>query len=133
MSTVVIDRPTVEIASSILEELSSQVHEAGQVILHFLYNPNVENTLIRIWQTTFLYDCQSDHRSDLLYTENITLYPVWTECKANIQHHFTLIFSGLPNSCLMFDFEEHCLGLGGEFVVRNIMRNKTDIYYVKIE
>ena len=110
MSSTVITKPKVNIAPALLEEIQAQVHESGQVVIHFLYNtpPGEYSSYIRIWPTTFLYDKGSVHSSELVHVENITYYPQWHECVAGSTNFFTLIFSGLPKSCTSFDFIEHC-------------------------
>ena len=50
--------------------------------------------------------------------------------KSAIPYKFTLIFEGLPKSCIQFDLIE--IGLGeGCFEFKNIMRNQSDVYYVE--
>lgn len=44
---------------------------------------------------------------------------------------FTLVFSGLPKDCKMFDLIEVIPEEGG-FHVKEIRRNESDIYRVKI-
>jgi len=135
MSTTVITKPKVDIAPSLLRKIKEQTEEMGQVVLHFIYNtpPNVEDMLIRIWPTTFLYDQDSAHKSDMVHVENITLYPVWYRCPPGTTTFFTLIFSGLPKSCTTFDFIEHCTNQAGAFEVRDIARNDSDVYFLRME
>ncbi len=133
MSVVIIDKPKVSVEADILLEIQNQIHEVGQVVLHFLFESGSEDALIRIWQTSYLYDQHSDHVSDLVHAENITYFPIWTICNANNKHYFTLIFSGLPRNCLIFDFKEDCGGKFGAFQLKSILRNKSDVYYLKIE
>ena len=134
MGIRIIERPLVDIAPEILERTKASVDESGQVVLHFLYEVyDPLGSAIRIWPTTYLFDVGSDHRSELVHFENITLYPEWTPCKGYSQNHFTLIFSGLPKSCNHFDFIELCNGSGGEFMVTGIERNPSDVYFLKID
>ena len=44
---------------------------------------------------------------------------------------FTLVFSGLPKDCKSFDLREEIPEEGG-FLVKNIKRNGTDVYRVKL-
>ena len=129
MSSVIIERPKVDIAPELLAELEAQVHEQGQVVVHCLLSTNYP-TYIRIWPTTYLYDHFSEHRSELVHAEKITYFPNWQMTDAG-DTYFSLIFSGLPKSCLVFDLIEHCQSEGGAFKVMNIPRNETDVYYVQ--
>jgi len=133
MSTTVITKPKVEIAPDLLKEIKSQIHEMGQVVIHFLFSVSQQSaygTGIRIWPTTYLFPHDSDHRSELVHAENITLYPQWQYVSPGGSKYFTLIFSGLPRDCATFDMIEQCTG-GGAFVVKNITRNESDIYFVR--
>jgi hypothetical protein len=134
MSTRIIERPKVEIAAEVLRLLASQTEEQGQVILHFLYQVNIFSfgNKIRIWPTSFLYDLHSDHKSELVHVENISIYPNWLDLYPGQNHFFTLIFTGLPKSCTIFDFIEECGGGQGAFEVRNIKRNESDVYYIRM-
>ena len=134
MATV-ITKPETTICSKLLEEIKDQTEEMGQVVLHFILKAPDQlfgDTLIRIWPTTYLYDLHSAHRSDLVHIENISYYPEWFVCKAGTETFFTLIFSGLPKSCVAFDFIEHCTNQSGAFQVKNIQRNKTDVYFLQL-
>lgn len=130
----IIERPAIEIAPDILKELLSLTQEEGQVVVHCLYN-NINpffDSYIRIWPTTWLFDKGSPHRSELVHTEFISLAPEWTAVPGLDSWFFTLIFSGLPSSCTLFDLIEDCQGGTGAFVVQNIQRNSNDVYYVRI-
>lgn len=133
MSTTIITRPRVEIESDLLAEMKNQINEAGQVILHILYStPIGMPSYIRIWPTTYLFDKDSPHKSELVHAENITYYPYWYECLPGKKYYFSLIFSGLPKSCTRFDFVEQCTNQSGAFEVRNIDRNQSDVYFLKM-
>ncbi len=133
MSTIQITKPKIEISPSILEDLKTQIHEAGQVVIHFLFqNDYWIGTKIRIWPTSYLYDQGSSHISELVHCENIVQAPMWQEVIFGDQCHFTLIFSGLPRDCSTFDFIEDCGSEGGGFMVKDIARNEADIYYFRI-
>lgn len=126
----IIEKPKVEIAPELLQELETQVQEQGQVVVHCLLE-QIFPSYIRIWQTTYLYDQHSPHKSELVHAEKISYYPTWTPTPVGTSY-FTLIFSGLPKSCLVFDLIEHCDNEAGAFKVTNITRNETDVYYVRI-
>lgn len=126
----VISKPII--AKEILEALQTKIEEEKQVIVHccFPASPFLGN-LIRIWNTTYLIDNTSSHKSKLIHAENITIYPNWTVVPFMKDFWFTLVFSGLPKDCKSFDFKEEIPEEGG-FFVRSIKRNPSDIYRIKI-
>ncbi|MEM9548764.1 MAG: hypothetical protein AAGA77_22460 [Bacteroidota bacterium] len=136
MSPTIIQKPETKISEKLLREIKTQTEEMGQVVLHFVFHTppdtGMGDTLIRIWPTSYLYDLHSSHKSELIHIENITYYPVWYLCPAGTETYFTLIFSGLPKSCTAFDFIEHCTNQSGAFEVRNIQRNKSDVYFLQL-
>jgi len=134
MPTTVVTKPKVDIAEKLLADMQSQVHESGQVVLHILYAvpPGFHSSYIRIWPTSFLIDKGSSHRSELVHAENITYYPDWYECLPGHTCFFTLIFSGLPRTCTAFDFIEECTNQSGAFAVYDIVRNESDVYYLRM-
>ncbi len=131
-AATIIEKPKVEISSKLMEELEHQINEAGQVVVHCFYQASsFYGDKIRIWKTTYLFDHHSSHRSEMVHTHNISLYPIWTTLMPNQLYSFTLIFSGLPKTCTLFDLVEQ-IPASGAFELRNIKRNKTDVYYVRI-
>jgi len=126
----VLTRPIIE--KELLESLQTKIEEEKQVIVHccFPASPFLGN-LIRIWNTTYLLDNSSSHKSKLIHAENITIYPNWTAVPFMRDFWFTLIFSGLPKDCTSFDFKEVIPEEGG-FFVKSIKRNGSDIYRIKI-
>ncbi|SFN82592.1 hypothetical protein SAMN05421594_4334 [Chryseobacterium oleae] len=120
------------IAKELLESLQTKIEEEKQVIVHccFPASPFLGN-LIRIWNSTYLLDNQSDHKSKLIHAENITIYPNWTAVPFMQDFWFTLVFSGLPRDCKSFDLKEVIPEEGG-FFVESIKRNSLDVYRVKI-
>jgi len=127
---VIIKKPNSIVSPELLEQLKTKTQEQGQVVVHCIQKSD-EPTYIRIWPSTYLYDHHSDHRSELVHAENISYYPIWKEIGAG-EYAFTLIFSGLPKSCLVFDLLEHCENQAGAFRVNSITRNDTDVYYVQL-
>lgn len=123
-------KPIIE--KELLQSLKAKTEEEKQVIVHccFPASPSLGN-LIRIWNTTYLIDNHSDHKSKLIHAENITLFPNWTPVPFMKDFWFTLIFSGLPKDCKSFDFQEIIPEEGG-FYVKSIKRNESDIYRIKI-
>ncbi len=128
--TIVIEEPKIQISPALLSELKTLVHEKGQVIVHCIQEAD-DITYIRIWPQTNLYCQHTDHVSSLVHAEKISFFPVWTEVYPG-ENYFTLIFSGLPKSCIVFDLIEHCDNEAGAFKVLSIPRNNTDVYYVKV-
>jgi len=120
------------IVKELLESLQTKIEEEKQVIVHccFPASPFLGN-LIRIWQSTYLFDNQSEHKSKLIHVENITMSPNWTVVPFMKDFWFTLIFSGLPKDCKSFDLKEVIPEEGG-FYVNSIKRNSMDVYRVKI-
>lgn len=121
-----------KISPELLEALQPKIEEEKQVIVHCCFpGTPYSDMLIRIWSSTFLVDESLAHKSTLIHHENISLFPYWTEVSPMKDYWFTLIFSGLPRECTSFDLVEEIPQEGG-FRVRNINRNNTDIYRVKI-
>lgn len=120
------------ITTELLESLQAKVEEERQVIVHccFPATPFFGN-LIRIWQSTYLFDEDSGHKSELIHTENITIFPYWTEVTPMKDYWFTLVFTGLPKDCTKFNLKEVIPEEGG-FFVSDIQRNSSDVYRVKI-
>lgn len=128
----IITKPKIHISQEILEQLQTFTQSEGQVIVHcLLYSTIKTGTLVRIWPTTYLMDKHSDHRSTLVTAENITFYPTWQQVPPGKIAHFTLIFSGLPKSCSVFDLLELIPQANG-FQASHIKRNETDVYYIRL-
>jgi hypothetical protein len=132
MSVITIDKPKIDISPEIRKQLLTQTEEMGQVVMHFLYEPGIFGSKIRIWPTSYLYDQHSSHRSELVHQDRISLYPEWTDVYPMVDHFFTLIFSGLPKACSVFNFKEECANQGNEFKVDDIIRNQSDVYYFRM-
>lgn len=121
------------IAEEILLQLKSSTEQEKQVILHCGYQSNIYlEEKIRIWPSTYLVDRHSEHVSKLIHCENISLYPDWTDLPFGKQYWFTLVFSGLPSDCTVFDFIEHIPQSGG-FFQEGITRNATDVYRIQLD
>lgn len=127
---VIIKNPKVSIEPSILESLETYVAEEGQVIIHGLCFGGSNGNAVRVWPTTYLYDRDSPHRSNLLHIEKISAFPTWTRINPGSIFTFTLIFSALPTTCTVFDLNEVIPALGG-FYVPGIFRNKQDVYFLE--
>lgn len=123
-----------EVAPEEVEERKTQKkdvapEEESQVIVHCRSTAESMDIFIRVWKTIFLVAHNSQHKSQLVHHENITLAPHWTKVPKGTTRKFTLIFSGLPKNCKSFDIIEK-IPQSGAFEKRNIQRNKTDVYHV---
>jgi hypothetical protein len=125
----VIEKIKPIISPQIVADTQQILQPESQVVVHFSFTASYE-TLIRIWQSTFIFSKQCTHQSKLLFAENITMQPTWTLVETNDTHHFTLLFEGLPSSCKTFDLQEVIPEPNG-FVFKNIVRNDTDVYHLK--
>ena len=121
--------PTID--EAIKYDFKKSVDAEQQVIVHCKYAASADGDMIRIWKSTFLYARDSSHKSGLVNTQKISLYPEWTLIEAGNIFYFTLIFSGLPSSCKAFDLIENIPEPGG-FFVTNINRNNIDVYNIDI-
>ncbi len=126
-----IDSPDIAEMDNPEVSLMLETAEESQVIIHCSYTSSGLGDLIRIWPTTFLFPKNSSIKCKLIHVENITLFPHWTEIPLGKTHTFTLIFQGLPKDCYLFDLVEE-IGQPGAFIIKNIHRNRTDVYYVDI-
>ena len=108
------------------QKRKTELSKERQTIVHCRYNPEAA---VRVWPTTFLVEKETGNRIKLITAFNITFAPEWTFGNKNNQ--FTLVFGGLSKSCTMFDLVED-IPLPDPFVVKDIRRNKTDVYTVDI-
>jgi hypothetical protein len=108
-----------------------QVFEEQVAIVHCTYHfpKEFQPSPIRIWPTTYLIQ-ENGQQKKLLQAFNISPFPAWK--LVNSGHRFTLIFEGLDKDCKIFDLLEDIPEPGG-FSIKNIHRNKTDVYWVTIE
>lgn len=102
--------------------------EERQTIIHCTYNPA---NAVRIWPSTFLIEKESGKRVKLITIFNISFAPEWTFAFSG-NNKFTLVFEGLSKGCNSFDLTE-IIPLPDPFVVRNIQRNQSDVYNVRVD
>jgi len=102
--------------------------EERQTIIHCIYNPV---NAVRIWPSTYLIEKESGKHVKLVTAFNISFAPEWTFAM-NGNNKFTLVFAGLSKGCTAFDLME-IIPLPGPFVVRNIQRNKSDVYTIHVD
>lgn len=120
------------IAPEVFTELEHKLEEEKQVIVHCCYQNNYRwGCRLRIWPSTYLIDSHTGARSQLLFWDNISLFPEWTPVPVTKEYRFTLIFSGLPKDCTVFDFFEEIPEEGG-FFVKGIKRNESDVYTIEL-
>ena len=119
----------VEPKKKIKVKVKPMVFEEKQVIVHCSI-PCERGMGMRIWKTTYLVT-EEGIEIPLLFWEGISLAPEWTLVMHDGFFRFTLIFKGLPKSCKIFSLLEKIPEPGG-FEVKNIKRNRTDVYFVNI-
>ena len=124
-------KPKPEIGIDVLTSISPQTLEDSHIYVHCYFDNIYKDMLIRIWKTTFLVDKASGTRAGMLHAENISIAPQWTLIADGSTFRFLLIFSSLPKSCERFDFVEEITQTGG-FLVKDILRNKEDVYHITI-
>ena len=116
-----------EIAPELLSEVQIDVEKQVIVHCHASYLPNMPWQL-RVWPTIYLFPKESNHRCKLIQHFNIALYPQWQYIN-KVEHHFTLVFEGLPKECTHFDILE-IIPESGAFEAFNIQRNNSDVYHI---
>ena len=117
----------------ILKKLKTEIVEEKQVILHCCYKSDAFlEEKIRIWSSTYIVDRTSEHFSQLIHFENISLFPNWTDVPYGQDYWFTLVFAGLPKDCKIFDFIE-LIPQNGGFFEEGIVRNSTYVYRIRLD
>lgn len=121
--------PVREIDEKLIVDAEEQMSVESQVIVHCTVQIGIFGGRIRIWPSTYLFDLDSDHRSALVHAEGVSMYPTWTDLWPFQSIEFTLIFEGLPKTCVSFDLKEVIPQAGGMHI-KGIPRNTTDVYKV---
>lgn len=116
----------VLIETKVETEVKTLESNERQTVIHCSYDPEAA---VRIWPSTFLIEKESGRRVKLVTAFNISFAPEWTF--GNQNNSFTLVFEGLSKECSMFDLVE-IIPLPDPFEVRNIARNQTDVYNIRI-
>jgi len=122
--------PDVRLNENLKAELLSQIQEESMVVVHCTYTA-VDEIGFRIWNSTLLIDQHSGERSRMLHAFGITVSPTWMLLEAGTTSRFTLIFSPLPKTCEVFTLYEDIQEPNG-FEIKNIKRNRSDVYHVNI-
>jgi len=116
------------------ESLLANAKEQGQVIVHCLHygcSSECGRTIkceLKLNPSVQLIPKNGAIISKLLHAYNINLPPA-KNIKESYGTEFTLVFSGLPKDCTVFDFLEPDED-GRGWNVKNIKRNNTDVYYI---
>lgn len=122
-----------KISQELLDKIQSEIIEEKQVILHCCYRSQLFlEEKIRVWSSTYLVDRHSEHVSKLVHFENISLFPDWTDVPFGKEYWFTLVFSGLPKNCKIFDFIE-LIPQNNGFFEEGIVRNSSDVYKIRLD
>lgn len=108
------------------DAIESLIQPLKPVVVHIQVRPWCTD-MIRIWPSTFLLDCNSNHTNALIGFKNITSYPTWTRIDYTQPYDFTLVFEGLPKSVRSFDLAEIIPEKNG-FRIQGIRRNQVDVY-----
>ncbi|MEY3530127.1 MAG: hypothetical protein B9S29_03115 [Opitutia bacterium Tous-C2FEB] len=119
---------TTTVRPETAEETSVQPREP--VVVHVRV-PAYTTEMVRVWQSTFLLDRDSNHTSRLVSFEKISLYPHWTKIDYTRPYVFTLVFEGLPKSVRSFDLAEIIPDPNG-FRIEAIARRPGDVYEVDV-
>ncbi|SRX73357.1 hypothetical protein [Aequorivita antarctica] len=130
MSTT-IKQPEIEIAKELKELIATQTETESQVIVHINCYSGMYPTQVRIWNNVFLLCKDTGAKSKLLFSDNIAVYPQWTELKAYKDLDFTLVFENLPKECRKFDLIEQIPETGG-FFFKDIQRNNSNVYSLEM-
>ncbi|MEO8769956.1 MAG: hypothetical protein ABI402_07720 [Ferruginibacter sp.] len=126
---ITIAKPQVEIDAA-LKELVQHETEKCTIVHCRLYS--TEDTMLRIWPSTFLIEDDGSRRK-LIKEFNISIAPDWTLFPiGNSYAGFTLVFEGLSRGCESFHLLEDISEPGG-FYTDAILRNRTDVYEVVIK
>lgn len=123
--------PIIKIAKELKEQIATQTEIESQVIVHINFQPSLIPQFFRVWSNTFLRCKESGTKCKMLFSENIAGYPQWSRVEPGDPFSFTLIFENLPKECLTFDLIEEIPEEGG-FLFKNIERNNTNVYNLKM-
>jgi len=118
---------TIEIAKELKDQIATQTETESQVIVHITYRAMEVNERLRVWSNTFLKCKESRIKCKMLFSENIAVYPQWTNVALGSTLSFTLIFENLPKDCISFDLIEDIPESGG-FLFKGIERNNSNVY-----
>lgn len=115
-------------------ELLATADETQSTIVHCIYYSSklyINGGWVHIWKSTYLQNNLSKEKVQLLHALNIPIAPEKHYFNRKGEYFpFTLIFPKLPSAWLSFDLVE--VSDAGGFCVRNITRNESGIYRVKI-
>ncbi|MFW5886853.1 MAG: hypothetical protein ACOCUL_03770 [Bacteroidota bacterium] len=130
-SDQVISVPKIKVDEKIIEDALNQPDTEKQVVLNCRVYLEQYFCSIRIWNTTYIADTQSAHKSMLLNCYGIKLAPEWLPVVGCRYISFVLIMEGLPKSSNSFKLCEPAPNKNG-FFSKEIFRNQSDIYDVEL-
>lgn len=120
------------IDKKLVEELHAKAQEEQQIVVNcFIKIDYMLLPRIRIWPSTYLFSKDGKRLSRLVKSFNIGIYPTWSYIPRS-GCTFTLIFESLPKDVSTFDLVE-VIPEPGEFVIRDITRNNSDVYNLQID
>ena len=124
--------PAAETTTSVRPETAEEtsVQPIEPVVVHVRI-PAYTTEMVRVWQSTFLLDRDSNHTSRLLSFEKISLYPHWMPVPFGRPYQFTLFFEPLPKSVQVFDLHEIIPEPRG-WHFPGIRRNDADVYWLDL-
>jgi hypothetical protein len=115
-----------------VRNLVQEADNEAQVTVHLTYATPQPGCLIRIWPSTYLVPQQDVASSKLITAIGIAIAPRWTILTEAAPFRFTLVFEALNKSVTLFHLWEDINQPGG-FLVKNIRRNLSDVYYINLE
>ena len=119
------------IDKKLVAELQANAQEEQQVVVNcFIKMDYMLLPRIRIWPSTYLFSRDGKRLSRLVKSFNIGIYPTWSYVPPT-GSEFTLIFESLPKDVESFDLIE-VIPEPGEFAIRRIPRNGSDVYNLQI-
>lgn len=115
-------------------ETSTETEEAATYV-HCTYTSTkkyINGGWVNIWPTTYLVNAENGDRIQLAHAVEIPVHPERHYFnRAGEQKNFVLIFPKLPSSWTCFHLIEYN-EVSEAFTVRDIMRNDTGIYRVRV-
>lgn len=123
----------IKIENATIEKIRESFQEESQTIVHCNYvskRKYVNGGWVNIYPTTYLV--HHNEKLQLLHAENIPMAPQMHVFKrVGELKHFTLIFPSIPKDWETFSLVEKSDGQSG-FIVSNIKRNNSGVYYIAL-
>jgi len=126
----------IQIKVHIDPQIFTEIQEEAQVVVHcsFYNDPSIYigEVGVRVWKETFIVSEQDSTINQLVKAFGIVYQPDWYFIQPGDTKRFTMVFDGLPKSCVSFTLLE-IINQPGAFVVKGIKRNNSDIYHVRLD